>query len=176
MPDIHVRPLQPDDAPSLLAAVLASLPELGAWLPWAHPAYSILDAERWIAHTIDAHATRREFPFGVFDAAGGALVGGVGVNQIQTTHRVGNIGYWVATPWTGRGVARQAARHAARFGFDELRLTRLEIIALPTNLASCRVAESLGARRECLARNRIVFHGQTHDAVVYSLVPRDLEE
>lgn len=176
MPGILVRPLQPDDAPALFAAVRTSLAELGPWLPWAHPDYAPGDAERWIAFTLDAHATQRDYPFGVFDADSGALIGGTGVNQIQPTHRIGNIGYWVATPWTGRGVAREAARQAAAFGFGRLGLTRLEIVALPDNLASQRVADALGARREGLARNRVRIGDRAHDAVVYSLVPEDLAD
>ena len=71
-------------------------------------------------------------------------------------------------------MARTAAREAIALGFGRLGLQRLEIIALPTNLASVRVAESLGARRECLARNRIRFQGRSHDALVFSLIPTDI--
>ena len=38
-----------------------------------------------------------------------------------------------------------------------------------------RVAEKLGARREGLFRNRLVVRGDAVDAVVFSLVPGDLE-
>ena len=87
---------------------------------------------------------------------------------------MGNIGYWVGTPYVGRGVAQFAAKQAAYLGFNELGLSRLEIVALTHNLASQRVAEALGATRECVARNRLYFKGAPHDAVVYSLIPSDV--
>jgi ribosomal-protein-serine acetyltransferase len=169
----HVRPFEPADAPSLFAAVRASLPELAQWMPWCTPDYSQEQADAWVAFTRQAWADRTEFPLAVVECASGAVAGGTGINQIGWTHRIGNIGYWVSTPHRGRGVARFAAKRAAAFGFGELGLTRLEIVTLPHNIASQRVAESLGAVRECEARNRLVVHGVPHDALVYSLVPQD---
>ena len=52
-------------------------------------------------------------------------------------------------------------------------LTRLEIVALTSNLASQRVAQAIGATFECTARSRLHFHGKPHDALVYSLTPAD---
>lgn len=173
MQSLIIRPWQSTDAPALLAAVRASLAELSEWLPWCHANYGASDAEQWIAFATSAWAARREFPFGIFDATDGRVLGGTGINQINTAHRIGNLGYWVATPETGGGIARTAARHALAFAFGELALARVEIVVMPDNIASRRVADALGARRECLARNRVQFRGRAHDALVYSLVPDD---
>jgi ribosomal-protein-serine acetyltransferase len=169
----HVRPFEPTDTASLFAAVRASLPELAEWMPWCTPDYSESQSIAWVAFAQQAWADRTEFPLAIVDRATGAVVGGTGINQIGWAHRVGNIGYWVSTAHRGRGVARFAAQQAALLGFGELGLTRLEIVTLPHNGASQRVAESLGATCECVARNRLVLHGVPHDALVYSLVPQD---
>ena len=171
-----VRRFEPANAPSMLAAVKASTPELAYWMPWCKEDYAIEDANSWIQFTEEAWNRRSEFPLGVFDASTGAVVGGTGVNQINKAYRTGNIGYWVSTPHTGKGVARFAARRAAQLGFGELGLTRLEIVTLTHNLSSQRVAESLGAVRECQARSRLYFHGKPHDAIVFSLIPQDTAE
>lgn len=172
--DYIVRRFEPADAPSMLAAVRASLPDLAYWMPWCRQDYALDDAVAWIRFTQEAWSQGREFPLGIIEARSGAVVGGTGINHINQANRIGNLGYWVSTPHTGRGVARFAARQAIMLGFGTLGLTRLEIVALTQNLASQRVAESLGATRECVARNRLSFHGQPRDAVVYSLVPADI--
>jgi RimJ/RimL family protein N-acetyltransferase len=56
---------------------------------------------------------------------------------------------------------------------DELGFTRLEIVVLPGNVASQRAAQGLRATFECTARNRLYVHGHAHDALVYSLTPKD---
>jgi RimJ/RimL family protein N-acetyltransferase len=172
--DFMVRRLVPADAVSLFEAVRASHAELNYWLPWCKPDYALEDARSWIAFSQNGWSAGTEFPLGVFDASSGQVIGGTGINRIQRPDRVGNIGYWVSTPYAGRGVARFAALQAATIGFGDLRLTRLEIIVLTHNAASHRVAAALGAVRECQARNRVYFQGKPHDAVIYSLVPDDI--
>lgn len=122
------------------------------------------------------HQNNRKMFLGVFESASGAVVGGTGINQINKVHGIGNIGYWVSTPHTGRGVAKLAARQAALLGFRELGLTRLEIVALKDNVASQRVAQSIGATFECIARNRLRTQGAAREAAVYSLTPEDAKQ
>ena len=65
---------------------------------------------------------------------------------------------------------------AAMTAFNQLGLTRLEIVSLTHNQASQRVPQALGASFECEARNRTYFQGKPHNAPVYSLVPEDMGE
>jgi ribosomal-protein-serine acetyltransferase len=171
--EYHIRRFEPSDAPSMYAAVRASIAELVYWMPWCKENYALEDAEAWVLFTQKAWAEGIEFPVGIFETASGAVVGGTGINHITKPYRIGNIGYWVSTPHVGRGVARHAAKQAALLGFGELGLTRLEVVVLTHNIASQKVAESLGATRECQARNRLYFQGKPHDAIVYSLTPED---
>ncbi len=48
------------------------------------------------------------FDFAVL--ADDAYAGGCGVNQIRPFDRVANVGYWVRSSLTGRGIATVAAR------------------------------------------------------------------
>ena len=169
-----LRPLAAGDAPALHAAVRASIASLSQWFPWAHPDYALSDAEARIAHCTAARAHGEEFAFGVF-AADGEFLGCVGLNQVNRAHRSANLGYWIGEAHRGRGLATHASRQAAATGFGELGLVRIEIVALPGNAASQRVAEKLGATREGEFRNRLFVHGEPADAVVFSLVPADLE-
>ena len=169
-----VRRFVPADTESFYAAVRESIDELAHWMPWCSKDYAFSDAENWITATIDLWSNSTEYPLGIFDASTGAVIGGTGINHINRAYRIGNIGYWVSSPYTGQRVARFAAHQAALLGFSELGLTRLEIVVLTQNIASQRVAMSLGAKLEGEARNRLYFHGAPHDALVYSLVPGDV--
>jgi RimJ/RimL family protein N-acetyltransferase len=85
-----------------------------------------------------------------------------------------NLGYWVRTSAAGRGVATNATRAAARFGFEQLGLRRIEIVAAVDNIPSQRVAEKAGAVREGILRQRLLIRGKSMDAVLFSLVREDL--
>lgn len=169
-----IRPYRAEDVDALYEAVRESIPELAAWMPWAHPNYSIEESRGFVLSRDAAWANEEEYGFGIFEAASGKYLGGVGINQFDRGHQRANLGYWVRTTAAGRGVASTAAREVARFGFETLGLVRIEIVAAIENIASQRAAEKTGARREATARKRLIIHGEPHDAAVFSLVAEDL--
>ena len=109
------------------------------------------------------------------DTATGHFLGGAGLNHVNRVHRFVNLGYWVRTDQTGRGVATAAAQLAARYAIEELGFVRVEIVVEVENLASQRVADKTGARREGLLRRRLMNRENPRDAVMYSLVREDLK-
>ena len=88
------------------------------------------------------------------------------------TDKVVNLGYWVRSSRVKHGIATAAALLLADFGFKELKLNRIEILAAVENHASQRVAAKAGAMREGILRNRLLLHGKIHDAVIFSLIPK----
>ena len=85
-----------------------------------------------------------------------------------------NLGYWVRTSATGKGIASRATRLVAGFAFEELKLQRVEIMAAVGNIASQRVAEKAGAIREGVLRKRLLNDDRPLDAVLFSLIEEDL--
>jgi ribosomal-protein-serine acetyltransferase len=85
-----------------------------------------------------------------------------------------NLGYWVRTGYTGRGVATTATLLLAKWGFEVLELKRIEIVVAVGNDRSLRVAEKVGAKREGILRNRITGRDKVHDAVMHSLIPGEI--
>jgi RimJ/RimL family protein N-acetyltransferase len=168
---LRLRPYRSEDASPLLAAVRESIESVGRWLPWCHAGYAAHDAEAWIAHCGENWRSGEHFAFAAFDTESGEFLGGLGLNQRNRLHNFMNLGYWVRASRQRHGVAVRAAHLVATFGFEQLGLTRIEIVAEIENLASRRVAEVLGASHEGTARNRIVARGQPIHAAVYSLVP-----
>ncbi len=175
-PNIIIRPYTLDDVPAMYAAVRESIAEVAAWLSWCHAEYTEAEAREYIASRAEARSTESEYGFAICDAMSGEYLGGVGLNQINRAHLFANLGYWVRTGATGRGVATQATRLMARFAFEELGMRRVEIVAAVGNLASQRVAERAGARREGVLRRRLLHRGVSHDAVMFSFVAEDFDE
>lgn len=172
-PPLTLRPWTEDYAPALHEAARESLTSVGRWLPWCHAGHDLDEALRWAAFCRQGWKDGTHYEFALFDARE-RLLGGVGLNQLDRRDRCANLGYWLRNSATGQGHAACAGRAAAAFGFGTLGLQRIEIVAALGNLASQRCAERIGARREGVARHRILLHGQAEDAVVYSLLPSDL--
>ena len=171
---VAIRPYRPSDVPLLLEAVQESMKELHEWMPWCHPEYNVHDSEEFLATREAEWRDGEHYSFVICARANGFFLGGVGINFINRVHNFANLGYWVRTRATRRGVAPAAVRLAARFAFTELKLSRLEIVTAIGNRSSQRVAEKVGAVREGQLRRRLLLDGQPHDAVLFSLVPEDL--
>ena len=171
---VLLSPFGEANAEDVYPAVRESVADIGRWLPWCHRDYAIEESRSWIAECARNWQARSAYQLAIYSATSGMLLGAVGINHLVRANRLANLGYWLRSSHAGRGLTTRAVCLAARYAFEELDLTRLEIVAVPTNTASRRVAEKAGAHLECVARNRIVMHGQAYPAAVYSLIPADL--
>lgn len=174
--DGHVllRPYRLSDIERLYEAARESIPEASVWLPWCHTGYSIKESQEWVESRAEAWQQGTAYDFTMVDTGDGSYLGGCGLNGISHEHKFANLGYWVRTSRTRRGVATAATRLLARFGFKELKLNRIEIVVATPNIASQRVAEKAGATREGVLRNRLVVVDKVYDAAMFSLIPQDL--
>ena len=173
---ILIRPYREEDIPLVFEAVRESIPELSRWLTWCHPDYSKQDCAAFVLSCEGAWNKREEFSFAVVESATGRFLGGAGLNLLNYAHGFANLGYWVRSSCTRCGIATAAVRVTARFGFGELNLNHIQILAATGNTGSQRVAEKAGARRDCVLRQRLVHRENVLDAVLFSMIPEDLEK
>jgi ribosomal-protein-serine acetyltransferase len=172
--DVRIRPYLVQDADAVWQSVRESLAELMPWMPWCHPAYSRAESRSWLEVQVAAFKARAAFEFAVV-SSDGRYLGGCGLNQIEAQNRRANLGYWVRSSATRRGVATAAVRLLSRWAFESTELIRLEILVATGNAASLRVAERVGARREGVLRSRLLVGGRSQDAVVFSLIRGDAQ-
>jgi ribosomal-protein-serine acetyltransferase len=166
---IGIRPYCINDEDALFEAARESIQDVFPWLSWCHPEYRISDAREWIARQVASFATGSEFAFVIFSEEH-EFLGGCGLGRLNLIDRSANLGYWVRTSATGRGVAAAAARLVIAWAFSNTEMERIEIVASLKNERSQRVAEKAGAVREGIARSRLLLHDQFHDAAIYSII------
>jgi ribosomal-protein-serine acetyltransferase len=173
--DVGIRRYRPGDVQPLFEAVSESIVDLSAWMSWCHPDYSIKDSSNFV-NSRDADWEKGEhYSFVIQDQTEERFLGSVGINFVNRVHNFANLGYWIRSSCAGRGLATAAVRLAARFGLEELKLQRLEIVTAVGNLASQRVAEKAGAVREGVLRNRLLMQGKPQNAVMHSLTVENLK-
>ena len=171
--NVLIRPYSAADTRTVYEAVRESIKEISVWMAWCHPDYALEETSAFISTRAEAWQSDREYTFGIFDAGTGDFLGSTGLNFINRVHNCANLGYWVRSSCTGRGVASAAARLVARFGLESCGFQRIEILAAIGNHPSQRAAEKAGALREAVLRKRLLVKGQPQDAVLYSLVAED---
>lgn len=148
-------------------------PEIPRWIPMIPQPYTAESAREFVAWSAERWAAG-DYSFVIVDAGTGELLGAIGMS-VQQRMRIGHVGYWVAAGARRRGVASSALRLLARWALES-ELGRVELITDPDNLASQRVAERAGFRREGVLRSHTLHRdGRRRDAVMFSLLPGELE-
>jgi ribosomal-protein-alanine N-acetyltransferase len=169
---IELRALHAEDAAALHELRVANREFLRRWEPVRDESFYTLEAA---AHAIEAQQVEREadrgYAFGIFDPGG--LVGYANLNAIvRGVFQNAYLGYAVAEAANGRGYATEAVQAAARIGFEELGLHRVQAAVIPRNGASVRVLEKSGFRREGFAERYLLINGVWEDHILFA-VTRD---
>ncbi len=172
-PDVVIRRFEPADVHPLFDAARESVNELCAWMTWCRPNYSLSDSETFVRNCDAAWASGKQYCFAICDQRDGTFLGSIGISDVDKDHGVANLGYWVRVSRARQGVGTVAARQAARFAFQQLKLARLELLIAVGNVGSQIVAERLGAKPEGILRQRLCLRDQQVDAVLYALLPED---
>jgi len=172
-----LRPFDRRDPLSLVEAVRVSLPELSLWLPWAHPTYGRSDAQAYVRESMRSWKEGKAFDFAIraLDEPRRHL-GNISVWFISRSFRTGEIGYWIRSDETGKGLATEATRKALEIAFDELRLHRVILRIAIGNRPSERVAEKLGFTREGVLREEIKIRGTWLDHSVWGMLEHEFHK
>ena len=173
---ITLRPYRDEDAETQFESARESIPEMSPWMPWCHSDYSIQESLGWIKDCFEQWKQGSAYDFVITDTSTGRYLGGCGLNDIHREFDIANLGYWVRTSATRKGVSTATTLLLADFGINELKLKRIEIVVDIENIASRRVAEKSGATREGILRNRVTQYGKPTDAVMFSLIPQDFNK
>src|ERR1700681_2078274 len=126
---VRIRRYCAEDISLLFEAARESINEMFTWMPWCHQNYSLEESAAFVLSREAAWNQKAEFDFAILDVKTNRLLGGVSLNQFNREHDFANLGYWVRSSSTGSGVATAAALLAARIGFEDLGLQRIEIVA-----------------------------------------------
>jgi RimJ/RimL family protein N-acetyltransferase len=133
------------DVPAIVEA--CQDPEIPRWTLVPSP-YGEADARAYLQRVADGWDAGARATFAIVDAADhGALLGAAGLNRIDWDQCAADLGYWVAAPARGRGVAARAVELLAGWAFGTLGLERLELRANEANTASRAVAARAGFSR-----------------------------
>lgn len=84
--------------------------------------------------------------------------------------RQGEIAYLLRRDLWGRGFATEVAARLLEFGFGTLELHRVFATCRPANVASWRVLERVGMRREGFLKQHRWMKGAWHDSYLYAVL------
>ncbi|MFB8777005.1 GNAT family N-acetyltransferase [Streptomyces broussonetiae] len=137
-------------------------PEFRRWNTPLTPVTDLDDARASLRAKQRHEADGTGASFRITDAATGATLGHVGVNEIDHVMSVARVGYWILPEARGHRVATRALALAARWALTDLGLHRLELGHALGHDASCRIAERCGFPYEGTLRGAMLEADDRH--------------
>lgn len=172
--DLALRAWQPGDGPALAEVTNASHDHLAPWMEWARNKTTPAAAEVLVREFAGKYLTRQDFAIGIW--RDGELVGGTGFHPRwgPLSHRIAEIGMWVARPHANRGLGTTALRSLSQWGLsDEWGWQQLLWLCDRDNHASARVAEKAGYRLEGEVRGTMGRGTTRESTLVFSRLATD---
>ena len=169
-----LRPFDQHDGPTVER--LAGQHEVAdTTLTLPHP-YPLGAGAEWIATHADGWARGDRLTLAICLATSDeALIGSIGLH-VKQEHQHGEIGYWIGAPWWGAGYATEAAQALLEYGFDTLRLHRIQGRHFIRNGASGRIMQKLRMQREGVHRDAYLRWERFEDVAVYAILRTEWED
>jgi len=158
-----------EDAEQVFDAVQESGEDLSTYETWARPPFSRADAAEYVGWWTAGWEDRTSYFYVV--ERGRSLIGACGLFGFDSDSHEMSLGFWIRSSQTGRGYASSAARTIADSAFGVLGLRRIEMQVAPSNTASLKVCNKIGAVADRVESGRLDLDGIEQDAVVFTLWP-----
>jgi len=100
----------------------------------------------------------------------GECIGTIGLHPQKDIYAKNvEIGYWIAEPFWGKGIATRAVKQIVEIGFERFDCSRIFARAFGTNKGSQRVLEKAGFQFEYNFEKTLYKDGQYFDDLVYGI-------
>lgn len=144
---------------------------LAPWLPWLQLPQTLDETKQmiWEQQLFNQGGQRMT----TFIAHREQLVGMLGFVRFDKRHHLGELGYWLARKYQGKGLMTNCCKKLLQYSFQELQLNRVELRIPANNPRSLKLAQRLHFTGEGTLRQAFLQDGRYQDVEVFSLIKEE---
>ncbi|AIQ14315.1 GNAT family N-acetyltransferase [Paenibacillus durus] len=101
------------------------------------------------------------------------VIGTCGFHGWMKNHYKAEIGYELTPEYWRQGYMTEVIQKIIEFGFNNLRLNRIEAFVEPENVGSRKVLEKIGLSEEGTLKEHFYWRNRFVDTVIYALLKKD---
>src|SRR6266849_1312142 len=155
LPEVVLRKLEPFDASNL--CLLRNDPSVVNLLGGFSTGYALQDITDWIEHR---RTTSADLVWAVADRDSNKCIGHVGLYRLDYRAGTCEFGILISPERWGEGIGKSVTAAVLAYGFDELRMNRIELTVLASNARAIALYESMRFVREGIKRQAQYRAGQ----------------
>jgi RimJ/RimL family protein N-acetyltransferase len=130
-----------------------------------HP-YTITEAKKWIRFNLNIDP-----PENMAIIVDGKVAGGIGIKRMEDIYHLNmEIGYFLGEEYWGKGITTEAVRQFVEFVFKTFDIRRIFAPVFEFNIASQKVLEKIGFRKEAILHQSLYKNGKFHNEIIYALL------
>ncbi|WML46023.1 GNAT family protein [Neobacillus sp. PS3-40] len=173
---IYVRFLEENDAEALLQLNNRNRDFFQAYSPKRQEDYYTYEKQlKLIQEGREKYTRDQAYSFGIFLNETNELIGRVDLTEIlRGGLQSCFIGYFLDQNFNGKGIMTEAVKLVVDYGFQELRLHRIEAGVMPHNIGSIRVLEKAGFEKEGIARKNVKINDKWEDHQVLAIINEEV--
>ena len=135
---------------------------------------NIEDSISYIKDVLEKYKKDSFYCWGVVLKETNALFGAISVIDLDIKNHTAEVGYCYGSKWWGNGYATESFRRVIAFLFDEVGIETIYADHYLDNVASGRVMEKCGLKKEGILRKRMYDkNGNLSDLVSYSILKEE---
>lgn len=172
--NIELKLLTKRDKETLFHVVDHNREHLRQWQPWVDKTQKLEDIERFIQFSMDRYIKDRGFNAGIwYDKE---LVGIIGLNDFDSTHKNSGIGYWLAEDYQGKGIMTKCCTAIIDYLIKDLQFERVEIRCAEFNMKSQAIPKRLGFTEEGMIRRVENIYGTYVNHKIFGLLKDEWQQ
>ncbi len=152
-------------APEIFSLIDKDREHLRTWLPWVDSISSAEDTRKNLVMRIEGFEQKRQASF--YGTWNGEFVASVGF--ISLADGEGEIGYWLLSTYSGRGLMTSYVRACIEYGFETLNLKRIVIKCAEENVKSAAIPKRLGFNECAKTETKCIRNGSEHNTLIFTL-------
>ena len=134
------------------------------------PFRELVQAENIVQHFKKSFDKKRGMRWAIINNQDNRFVGTIGLNNLAVGMKKAEVGFEIHPDFWRSGITSEALHAVLDYAFEELDLHRMGAVTFLANDASIGLLKKQGFSEEGKLRSYLFQNGQSHDALVFSLL------
>jgi len=139
-------------------------------------ATTVLDAIALIEKRVAMEISQTGLGWAITLKTTGEMIGDMGFYRLDGENYKSEIGYIFKPDFWLKGYGTEALKAVLKFGFEILKLNKIEADINPENLASIQLVLKSGFKKEAHLRENLLFEGKFLDSLIFGLLKEEWQK
>lgn len=169
---INLRRIRMSDSRSI--QLHADESEIAHYLTLPSP-YTLRDSEALVRRSNRLIRLKKAYHLGIENKKNGEIIGMIGLRSVNLKDKNAEVGYWIGKKYRKKGFTKEALNLILEFAFKNIKLVRIYAVVHARNIASYRLLEHCGFRREGTWRKASFIGKRWNDVYSYGILRREFK-